>query len=57
MGTYTLAPPAVEEVEEPKVGDANVPKIALGALLMGAFFLVSGAYMYRRSRNSRSLIR
>jgi LPXTG-motif cell wall-anchored protein len=54
MGMYSLMPPAAPPVDEepkpPKTGDSSVPNIALGALLLGAFLLLSGGFIYRRSR-------
>ena len=53
MGTYTLAVPAGPVVTDPKpppTGDPHLPNIALAALLTGAFLLISGAFIYRRSR-------
>ena len=56
MGQYLLTPPAAPPadedppVEPPVTGDTNVPNMALAALVIGAFLLLSGAYIWRRSR-------
>ena len=46
MGTYTVDFAA----KAPKTGDSNVPRLALLTLLVGAALLVSGTFVYRRSR-------
>ena len=48
MGEYLLTSPS--DVAPPKTGDSNVPNVALAALLTGAFLLMTGVYVYRRSR-------
>ena len=52
MGQYvvTAAPKADDEVKPPPAGDTNVTNIALASLLVGVFLLLTGAYIYRRSR-------
>ena len=54
MGTYTVTPAPVADVEDPDVGDPYLPKMGLVALIAGAFLLLGGAYLYRRSRQARA---
>ena len=49
MGGYLLDTSA--DVSAPTVGDPVIPTLALPALALGVFFLLTGAYMYRRSRS------
>jgi len=49
MGAYVLGDPS--DVEAPTVGDPIIPNLPQLALALGAFLLISGAYMYRRSRS------
>ena len=49
MGAYALDTSV--DVSAPTVGDPFIPTLALPALALGVFFLLSGAYMYRRSRS------
>ena len=58
MGTYTLAPvippppkPEPDKPKPPPTGDPIVPNLALMALLAGMLLLVSGGYIWRRSRS------
>jgi len=46
MGSYTLD----FAVKTPAAGDANVPRLAILSLIIGAFLLVGGTFVYRRSR-------
>ena len=50
MGTFLLIPTAVDD---PSVGDANVPRAAMISLLAGAFLLLVGGFILRRSRSRR----
>ena len=53
MGTFTpvsVEAAAAETAKLPSTGDSTVPNIALASLLVGAFLLLGGAYIYRRSR-------
>ena len=50
MGAFLLVP---TDVGDPSVGDVNVPKIAMISLVAGAFLLVAGAFILRRSRSRR----
>ena len=47
MGMYTFPVP---EVDAPKTGDTSFTVFALGALALGAFLLLTGGLVYRRSR-------
>ena len=47
MGMYTFPIP---EVDAPKTGDTSFTVFALGALALGAFLLLTGGLVYRRSR-------
>ncbi len=49
MGTHTLMPQAIEKAVPPATGDTNVPNLAWVVLILGAFLLVSGVIVYRRS--------
>ena len=48
MGIYSLTPPP--EPAPPAVGDPNIPRAALVALVLGVFLLSSGAFLFWRSR-------
>ena len=48
MGMYVFAP--ATGVGLPDAGDSNVPNLALLILLVGVGLLLSGAFIYRRSR-------
>ena len=53
MATYTLAEPSADP-EPPKTGDPSVPTMATAAVLMGGLFLLTGGYIYRRSRKQKA---
>jgi len=48
MGTYELVSPA----DAPPVGDPLVPQMAMGALILGLALLVTGGFVFYRSRRS-----
>ena len=52
MGQYVfdIAAAPVEVVTPPKTGDPILPNIAWVALALGAFLLLAGAFVFRRSR-------
>ena len=53
MATYTLAEPSADP-EPPKTGDPSVPTMVTAAVLMGGLFLLTGGYIYRRSRKQKA---
>ena len=53
MGAHTLMPQAIEKAVPPATGDTSVPNLAWVVLILGAFLLVSGVIVYRRSVATR----